>query len=77
MVGDYVANIIVNQLMILELKSCQGIIRTHEIQLVNYLTATKKTILHPSKDPCLFSPILYLNKFFLRTFTQSVRQVRV
>ncbi len=43
-VGEYVADIIVNELIILELKSVRRIVQAHEIQLVNYLTATKKPV---------------------------------
>lgn len=40
-VGDFVADIIVNDTIILELKSVRRIIRAHEVQLVNYLVATR------------------------------------
>ena len=43
-VGDFVADIIVNDTIILELKSVRRIIRAHEVQLVNYLVATKKSV---------------------------------
>jgi len=43
-VGEYVADIIVNDLIILELKSVRRIVQAHEIQLVNYLTATRKPV---------------------------------
>ena len=43
-VGDFVADIIVNDTIILELKSVRRIIRAHEVQLVNYLVATKKPV---------------------------------
>jgi len=39
-VGEFVADIIVEQAVILELKSVKSIVRAHEIQLVNYLVAT-------------------------------------
>jgi GxxExxY protein len=41
-VGDFFADIIVDDTIILELKSVQKLAIAHEIQLVNYLTATKK-----------------------------------
>ncbi len=41
-VGEFVADIIVNDTIILELKSLRRIIRAHEVQLVNYLVATGK-----------------------------------
>jgi GxxExxY protein len=42
-VGEFVADILV-QGIILELKSVKRIVRAHEIQLVNYLTATQTEI---------------------------------
>ncbi len=41
-VGEFVADIIVNDTIILELKSLRRIIKAHEVQLVNYLVATGK-----------------------------------
>ena len=43
-VGDYYADIIVNNTIILELKAAECIIEEHELQLVNYLKATDKEI---------------------------------
>ena len=43
-VGKFVADIIVNDTVILELKSVRQIINTHEVQLVNYLVATGKPV---------------------------------
>lgn len=43
-VGEFVADIIVNDTIILELKSVRQIINAHEVQLVNYLVATGKTV---------------------------------
>jgi GxxExxY protein len=43
-VGEFVADILVENAVILELKSVRRIVRAHEIQLVNYLTATGKDI---------------------------------
>jgi GxxExxY protein len=39
-VGDYFADLWVNNLVIIEVKSVQNLAREHEVQLVNYLTAT-------------------------------------
>ena len=39
-VGDFVADIIVENALIVELKSVQSLLPIHEVQLVNYLTAT-------------------------------------
>ena len=43
-VGEFVADIIVNDTVILELKSVRRVIKAHEVQLVNYLVATGKPI---------------------------------
>ena len=40
LVGDFKADIIVEKVLILELKAVQSLHMAHEIQLVNYLTAT-------------------------------------
>lgn len=43
-VGEFVADIIVNDIVIVELKSLRRIIKAHEVQLVNYLVATGKPV---------------------------------
>jgi len=43
-VGKYFADLIVNESVIIELKSCDGFIEEHEAQLTNYLRSTKKEI---------------------------------
>ncbi len=43
-VGSFFADIIVENTIILELKSVSKIITAHEVQLVNYLTATDKPV---------------------------------
>jgi len=43
-VGEFIADIIVNDTIILELKSVRQIIKPHEIQLINYLVATGKPV---------------------------------
>jgi GxxExxY protein len=43
-VGEFVADIIVNDAVIIELKSVRRIIKDHEVQLVNYLVATGKPV---------------------------------
>ena len=40
LVGDFKADIVVEEMLILELKAVQTLHMAHEIQLVNYLTAT-------------------------------------
>ena len=39
-VGDYFADIIVNEKVILELKAAKSLCEEHEAQLINYLKAT-------------------------------------
>ena len=43
-VGEFVADIMVDDTVILELKSVRKLMAAHEAQLVNYLTATGKTV---------------------------------
>ncbi len=43
-VGDFVADILVEDTIILELKSVRRIIKAYEIQVVNYLVAIKKDV---------------------------------
>ena len=43
-VREFVADIIVNDMIILELKSVRRVIKAHEVQLVNYLVATGKPV---------------------------------
>ena len=41
LVGDFITDIIVEDRLLLELKAVSTIVAAHEVQLVNYLTATK------------------------------------
>ena len=43
-VGDYYADIIVENEIIIELKAIENIAKIHEVQLVNYLNGTEKEI---------------------------------
>lgn len=43
-VGDFIADIVVEDQVILELKAITQLAKIHEVQLVNYLTATKMDI---------------------------------
>jgi len=43
-VGEFKADILVEDTIILELKSVRQITQTHEVQLVNYLVATGKPV---------------------------------
>lgn len=43
-VGNFIVDILVERVVIVELKSVQKVIRAHEVQLVNYLMATGKDV---------------------------------
>ena len=43
-VGDFIADILVNDTVLLELKSVRKLVEAHEVQLVNYLVATGKPV---------------------------------
>ena len=43
-VGEFVADIFVNGTVIIELKSVRRLVQAHEVQLVNYLTATNNKV---------------------------------
>lgn len=43
-VGDFIADVIVNDLLICELKAAFGLSKADEVQLVNYLTATNHDV---------------------------------
>jgi len=43
-VGEFIADIIVNDTVILELKAVKQLAKAHEVQSVNYLTATGKPV---------------------------------
>ncbi len=43
-VGDYFADIIVNDLIILEIKAAEGLRDENKAQLINYLKATNKEV---------------------------------
>ncbi|MBN1996068.1 GxxExxY protein [candidate division KSB1 bacterium] len=43
-VGDFMADIFVEDTIIVELKSVLRLVTAHEVQLVNYLTATRKDV---------------------------------
>ncbi len=44
LVGEFIADIIVNNTVILELKAVRQLAKAHEVQLVNYLVATGKPV---------------------------------
>ena len=43
-VGDFIADVLVNDTVILELKSVRKLVEAHEVQLVNYLVATGELV---------------------------------
>jgi hypothetical protein len=43
-VGHFTADLLVNDNIIVELKSVTQLVKAHEVQVVNYLTATKKNV---------------------------------
>lgn len=43
-VGEYYSDIVVNDVLILELKAAEALIEEHELQLINYLKATDKEV---------------------------------
>ncbi len=40
MIGEFVADLVINNILIIELKDVQRLVIAHEVQLVNYLTTT-------------------------------------
>jgi GxxExxY protein len=44
LVGEFIVDMIVNNTVILELKSIRQLAKAHEVQLVNYLVATGKSV---------------------------------
>lgn len=60
-VGEYFADIIVNDLVIVELKAAENLCEEHECQLVNYLKATEIEVgllLNFGKEPQLKRKVL-------------------
>lgn len=43
-VGDYFADIVINDLIIIEIKAAEGIRKEHKKQILNYLRATDKEV---------------------------------
>lgn len=43
-VGEFVTDMLVNDEVIIENKAVRALIKAHEVQLVNYLTATRKDV---------------------------------
>ena len=69
-VGEYIPDIIVNGLVILELKTVEHLIEVHENQILNYLKATDCEIglvLNFGKDP----------QFIRKIFTNDFKKNRI
>ena len=43
-VGDFTVDILVDDSVVLELKSVSNLVKAHEVQLVNYLVATEREV---------------------------------
>ena len=64
-VGEYYADIIVNECIIIELKAAESLAEEHEFQLINYLKATDievGLVLNFGKNPQLKRKIFTNNK---------------
>lgn len=62
-VGEYFADIVVNEVVIIELKAATSLISEHEVQLLNYLKATNIEIgllLNFGDRPC-FKRLIFTN----------------
>jgi len=44
LVGEFIADLVIEDVLVVELKSVKRILRAHEMQLVNYLTSTGKPV---------------------------------
>jgi GxxExxY protein len=69
-VGEYFADIIINDCVVIELKAGSGLIEEHEFQLINYLKATHIEVgmlLNFGKEP------VFRRKFF----TNDRKKIRV
>lgn len=74
-VGDYFADLIVNDLIVLELKSAENPCEEHEAQLLNYLKATDKEVgllFNFGKEAKFIRKIYSNEKRNLRRFVKSV-----
>ena len=62
-VGEYFADLIVNDVVIIELKAAEGLVEEHKNQLINYLKATEKEVgllLNFGKEP-QFKRVIFTN----------------
>jgi GxxExxY protein len=68
-VGEYFADIVVEGLVIIELKSAESLCEEHEFQLVNYLKATEMEVgllLNFGKEP----------EFRRKLFTNDIKKIK-
>ena len=68
-VGEYFADIIVNNCVILELKAAEVLVEEHELQLINYMKATEMEVgllLNFGKKP----------EFKRKLFTNDKKKIR-
>jgi len=69
-VGEYYADIIVNDIIILELKASENLVYENELQLINYLKATEielGLLLNFGKKP----------EFKRKIFTNDLKKIRI
>ncbi len=62
-IGEYFADLIVNELVIIELKSSKDLVEEHKNQLINYLKSTDKEVgllLNFGKKP-QFTRVIFTN----------------
>ena len=70
-VGDYFADLVVNDLVIIELKAAESLCEEHEFQLINYLKATEIEVgllLNFGKEPELKRKVFSNRKFNKRSY---------
>ena len=77
LVGDYFADIVVNDLIVLELKAAASLQEEHECQLVNYLRATKMELgfLFNFGTEAEFKRKVFMNKYKRNTDRTCLPQV--
>ena len=65
MIGNYFADLIVNDFLIIEIKAAEGICDEHEAQLLNYLKATdiETGLLFNFGKQAIFKRKIYENKY--------------
>jgi len=62
-VGEYFADLVINEVVIIELKAAEGLVEEHKNQLINYLKATDREVgllLNFGKEP-QFKRVIFTN----------------